>query len=112
VLKDQPNTTPPTPTPAEKRWVVDSAAWNEWVVDVPAQPAVAEQGHWVGYWLCGGQKFYDYADLMAYSKQLYAEGKPVPSDSSEKEWVIDVPGKDAVPEQGHWVEHAEVGHWE
>lgn len=95
----------PTPAPAP-RYVVDQPAWDEWVVDVPAQPAVAEQGHWVPYWITGGQKFYNYEEARAYSLANKV------SIGTYKEWVVDVPAKAAIPEQGHWVHHAEVGHWE
>jgi len=87
-------------------WVVDSPAWDEWVVDVPGRPEVQEQGHYVAVWYSGGVTFYDYDSARAYS----FDNKTSISTSSI--WVVDVPYQPAVPEQGHWVHHDATGHWE
>lgn len=80
-----------------------------WVETVPAQPEVPEQGHWVGYYLSGDAngpvKFYTFEEYIAWVEA----NNYIPSWSTGKEWVVDIPYQPGQAAQGYW-EYPLVGY--
>ena len=81
------------------------------VIDVPAQPAVAEQSHTVTYWKTSDGQIFDTNEAcVAHMKALALAGTPVSSGTFQKV-IIDVPAKPAVAEVSHTVLRSGTGVW-
>ena len=85
-----------TPAPTHTHAYTIPITSDTWIVTVPAQPAVAEQGYWIPTWRSGGIVFYDYESAREYSIVNKV------SISNSEEYVVTVPAQPAVAEQGYW----------
>jgi hypothetical protein len=87
-------------------WVVDSPAWDEYVIDSYWQPAI--MGNGAAYvQFSDGARFYDKTEAGNYQVEQALKGNFLRYGTGRDKIIV----TPEIPEQGHYVHHDEIGHW-